>query len=93
MGSDPPFGEIPQGVSPLGGAADGGHGLQMSARWDMGVTTHWGGAGNGGTGGYWGIYCPPPEHGRAINCDSSYHGIVSEGGGEAGNAPIQAMAR
>ena len=27
---------------------------------DMGVLTHWGGAGNGGTAGDRGIYLPPP---------------------------------
>ena len=54
----------------------------------MGVPTHRGGAGNGGTEGYWGIYCPPPEHVYAIHCDLSYHGLVSGSVAEARNAPI-----
>ena len=79
MGPDPPVGEIPRGVSPPGGAADGGHGPQTSAGWDMGVPTHWGGASNGGTGVNRVIYRPLPEHGREIYCDPSYHGLVSGG--------------
>ena len=43
----------------------------------MGVPTHWGVTGNGGDGGDQGIYRLPPEHGRAINCDPYYHGILS----------------
>ena len=57
----------------------------------MGVLNHWGGAGNGGTAGDWGIYCPPPEHGRIIKFYSYYHGLVFGGEVEARNAPIQAM--
>ena len=38
-----------------------------------------------------GIYCPPPEHGRAIHCDLSYHKIVFGGRVETINAPIQAI--
>ena len=57
----------------------------------MGVDTHGGSAGNGADGGDWGIYRPPPEIGCIIYCDSSYHGIVSCGGEEYGNAPIQAI--
>ena len=37
------------------------------------------------------IYRPPTEHVRTVHCDSSYHGLVSGGGAEAGNVPIQAM--
>ena len=57
----------------------------------MGVYTHWGGASNGGTGGDRGVYQPPPEHGRTIHCEPFYHGLVSGGGEESGNAPIQEM--
>ena len=57
----------------------------------MGVPTHWGGASNCGTGGDWGIYFPPPEHGIKIHCDFSDNGIVSDRGAESGNVPIQAM--
>ena len=46
---------------------DDRHGPQTSVRWDIGVPTHWGGAGNGGTGGDWGIYNPPPENGHTIH--------------------------
>ena len=56
LGFDPPVGESPRGVSPQGGTADGGHGNQTSAIWDMGVPTHWGGAKYFGTGGDRGIY-------------------------------------
>ena len=87
----PPVGEIPREVSPPCGTAGGGHGPQTSAGREVSVHTHWGGAGNGGTGGDWGIYCPPPEHGRTIHCYSYYHGLVFGGGAEDGNAPIQAM--
>ena len=91
VGSDTPVGESPRGVSPQGGTENGGHDPQTSTIWDMGVPTHWGGTGNGGTGGDWGIYRLPPEHSRTINCESSYHGLVSGGGAEAGNAPTQEM--
>ena len=57
----------------------------------MGVYNHWGGAGNGGAVEEWGVYCPLPEHGRTVHCDSSYHGIVSGIGVEDGTATIQAM--
>ena len=88
---DPLVGEGPCGVSPTGGTADGGHGTQTSAGQYVGVPNHWSGAGNGGTGGDRGIFCPPPEHRRAIHCDPSYHGLVSSDRAEYGNAPIQAM--
>ena len=91
MGTDPPVGEISQGVSPPGGAADEGHGTKTSTGWDMGVYTHWGSAGNGRAGGDRGVYRPPPEHSRTVHCDSSYHGLVSGGGSESGTAPIQLM--
>ena len=57
----------------------------------MVVPTHWGVAGNGGTGGDRGIYLLPPEHGHTKHCESPYHGLMCGGGAEAGNAPIQAM--
>ena len=63
----------------------------MSDGRDQGVPTYWGGAGNGGTGGDRGIYLLPPEHGRAINCNPSDHGLVFGGGEEAGNLYFQAM--
>ena len=91
MGSERPVLELPQGVLSLGGATDGRHGPQNSMRWDMVVTTHWGGAGNGGTIGDWGIYLPPTEHGHTIHCGSSYHELVSVIRAETGNSPIQAM--
>ena len=78
MGSDPSVIEIPRGMSPLGGTEDGRHGPQTSARRDVGVPTDWGCAANGGPGGDRG-------------CDSSYHGIVSGSGAEAGNVLIQAV--
>ena len=56
MVTDPPVGEIPRGFPPIGGAADGGHGPQMSTVWYMGVYTHWGGAGNVGAGVDQGLY-------------------------------------
>ena len=43
---------------------------------------------------YWrilGIYCLPPEHGRTVHLDSSYHGLVYGGGAEFGTVTIQAM--
>ena len=58
---------------------------------DIGVPTHWGGSGNGWTGGDWGVYCPPPQLGFAIHCNSYYQRLVSGGGAESGNSPIQAM--
>ena len=57
----------------------------------MGLYNYWGGSGNGGAGGDRGVYLPPTEHGSTVHCDSSYYGIVSGGGGEAGTMPIQAM--
>ena len=50
MGNDPPDGEIPLGFPLLGGTVDGRHGLQTSKVWDMGVPTHWVGAGKVGAG-------------------------------------------
>ena len=89
--ADPPVEEIPPGVSPPSGAADGGHGPQTLTVWDMGVPTHWGGAGNIVTEGDRCIYHLSSEHVRTINFDYSYHGLVSGGVAEAGNEPIQAM--
>ena len=57
----------------------------------MGVPTHWSGVGNSGTGGYWGIFRQPLEHGCAIHCDLSYYGLLFGSRAEAGNVPIQAM--
>ena len=67
MGNDPLYGEGPRGFQPLGGTEDGGHDPQISMGWYMGVTTNWGGAGNGGSGRDQDIYCLPPEHGCTIN--------------------------
>ena len=88
MGPDPPVGEGPRGVSTLGRTADGMYRPQTSAQHYMGVTTHLGGSGNGGIGGYQGINRLPPEQGYTIYCDPSYHGIVFGGEVDAGNAPI-----
>ena len=87
----PPVVEGPCRVLPPVRTVDGGHGPQTSAGRDVGVPTHWSGADNGGTGKYWGIYLPLPEHGCAIRYDPSYRGLVFGGGAENGNAPIQAM--
>ena len=57
----------------------------------MGVTTDWSGSGNGGPGGDWGIYLPPPEDIRSIHFELSYHVILFGVRTESGNAPIQAM--
>ena len=91
MGSDTPVVEIPQWVSPPGGAEDGGHGTQTLMGWDVVVPTYWVGAGNIGTGGDRGIYQPSPENGHAIHCNLSYHVLVSGGGAESSNALIQLM--
>ena len=48
MGGNPPSGEIPRGLPPPGGLEDGRHRLRTSTGWDMGVSTHRGGSGNGG---------------------------------------------
>ena len=79
MGPETPVGEVPSGVLPLGVMEDGGHGPQTSSGRDMGVPTHWSGAGNGDNEVDWGIYRPPPEHGRAIHCDPYYNGLVFGG--------------
>ena len=71
--------------------ADGGHGPQTSAGREVVVTTHWSGASNDGVGGDQGIYCLPPELGRTIHFDPSYHRLVFHDGADAGNAPIQEM--
>ena len=76
VGTEPPVGEIPQGFPPPDGAVDGGYGPQTSTGWDMGVYTHWVGAGNGGAGGYQGVYRLPLEHGLTLYCGSYYHGLV-----------------
>ena len=57
----------------------------------MGVPTHWGGDGNGEAGQDMGVYPPPPEHGRTINFDSSYHGLVSGDRAESGTATFKGM--
>ena len=49
VGGEPPAGEGPHGLPPLGGPSHGGHGPQIPIERDMGISTHWGGAGNGGT--------------------------------------------
>ena len=91
MGIEPPYGEIPRGVSPPGGTEDGRHGTQTLVRLGVVVPTHWGSAGYGGPGVYRSIYFPMPEHGRAIHCYQSYHGRVFGGIAESGNVPIHAM--
>ena len=45
----------------------------MSSVRYVGVPTHWGSTGNGGTGGDWGVYLPPPEHFCAVHFYPSYH--------------------
>ena len=55
----------------------------------MVVFTHWYGADNGGTRGDQGLYRLPPEHVRTINCEFSYHELVSGGIADAGNATIK----
>ena len=37
------------------------------------------------------MYFPPPEHGHTIHCDSSYHGLMSGNGVEAGTVNIKVM--
>ena len=78
-------------MSTPGGVEYGGNGTQTSEVWDVGVPTHWSGAGNGGTGGDRGLYRPLSEHGCAIHCDPSYHGLVFGGGAESRNLPIWVM--
>ena len=85
------WGPCPPSAVPPGGETPRQYVSQTSKGWYMVVSTHWCGSENGRTGGDRGIYCPPPEHGCTIYCDSSYHGFVSGGGVESGNSPIQAM--
>ena len=85
---DPVVGESSRGFPTPGGSVDGGHGPQIPTGWDMGVYTHWGGSGNGGSGGDRGLYRPPQEHGLTVHCDLSYHGLVSDDGAKAETAPI-----
>ena len=91
MGLEAPVREGPCRFSPPGGTADRGHGPQTSDGRYVGVTTHWSGAVNFGTGEDRGIYHPPQEHGCAIHFDSTYNVLVFGGGAEAGNSPIQEM--
>ena len=91
MGNEPMDIKVPQRFPPPGGTADSGYGTQISTGWDMGVPTHWGGAGNGGDGRDWGVYQPPPEHVCTIHCNLSYHVLVSSGEAEAGTMTIQEM--
>ena len=91
MVTDSQVGEPPQGFPPPGSAADGRQGAQTSTGWDMGVYTHWGGAGIGGAGGDWGVYHPPLEQSCTVHCNLSYHGLMSGGGAESGNTHIHAM--
>ena len=60
MSTYPLFGEIPRGFPRPSGAVDGVNGTQKSEGWDIGIYTHWDGAGNGGAGGDWGVYLHPP---------------------------------
>ena len=57
----------------------------------MGVTTHWGGAGNGGAGVDQGVYPLPQEHSLTVHFKFSYYGIVSGGGAEDGSTHFQAV--
>ena len=91
MGLDPPIVEVPRGVSTPGGTADVGHGPQTPDGQDLGVPIYWISAGSGWIGVDLVIYCPPPDHGSAIHCDLSYHGLVFGGGADSGNAPIQVV--
>ena len=91
MVTDPPGGEIPRGFPPPVGTVDDGNGPQTSMGWYMDVPTHCVGAGNGIDGCYWVVYCPPPEHGCKEHCNSSYRGIVSDGGAESGTANSKAV--
>ena len=83
--------EGPHGLPPRGSPADFGHGPRTPIERDMGISTHWGGAGDGGTRRDRGVYRPPPEYDRTIHCDSSYCGLVSGGGAEAGYAALVEM--
>ena len=91
MGGDPPAGEVPFWLPPPGVPEDGRHGPLTTIGHYMGISTHWGGAGDGGTRRYWGVYLSPPEHGRTTHCNSSYHILVSGGGAEAGDAALAEM--
>ena len=57
----------------------------------MGITIHWGGAGDGGIRWYQGEYHPPPEQCHTIHCDLYYNGIVSDGVAEARNVTLTKM--
>ena len=48
LGTYPPGVEGSRGFPPPVSTADGRYGPQTSTGWDIGVPTHWGGAGNGG---------------------------------------------
>ena len=55
MGSDPLAVDGHRGFPPPGSTEDGGYGPRTPMGWDMGVSTHWGGYGDGGTRLDWGI--------------------------------------
>ena len=57
----------------------------------MGISTHWVGAGDGGTGRDWGVYLLPKEHSHTIHCGSSYHGLVSGSRAETKDAALAEM--
>ena len=47
VGGEPPAGEGPCGISPPGCLEDGGYGHKTSTGSCMGISTHWGGSGDG----------------------------------------------
>ena len=67
MGDDPPAVEGPRRLLPTVGLADGGYGPRTSTGRYMNISTHRGGAGEGGIILDRGVYCPPSEQGRTIH--------------------------
>ena len=91
MYGEPPAGESPHRLPPPGRPADVRHGPLTPIDPDMGISTIWGGSGNGGTRRDQGVYCPPQEHGRKIHCNLSQHGLVSCGRAEARDKALVEM--
>ena len=91
MGNDPPGEERFWGFPPPGGTSESGQEPQKSTVWDMSVLTYLGGAGDRVDGWDQGVHFPPLEHSQTTHCNLSYHGIVADGGAEAGTVPTQAM--
>ena len=60
VGCDLTSGEGPHGIPSTGNPEDDGHGTQTPTEWDMGISTHRGGAGDGRTIIYRGVYLPQP---------------------------------